>query len=1026
MRAFDLLAGALIASTGLVSAPALAQSTLPPSLRDSFRLGSGGGVLCQVQATNRDKVIQGMFDRAWSIVCRDAARPIGKLYAIRGDAAGAMARLAALRTEASCTGETRGQIEGLGAVAVSQCKLNDADVGYTVYLYDDGKVSWVAEGLSGYDSALQLGLRSIVADRIVDGQVQVATTSVGDPVAFARVQAGALDPDQALAEGYRRNNSGDYAEAAEFFGTLQERADAIAANPEREGEYLVNEALQKSNLGEFAEADPLFAEAERIPTTDQVQVRLRRNFRAVHLLNQQRLAEALAVLDEPVKPVQRAIPVAGSAIEIGRDVAAEINRALPVAQRLGATEVGTLTPEERAVILDAQALQLRGTILRLHGQPGPALAALQQARDQALSVRQGRVVSIIRFRSQILAEIAAAHEAQGDFGAAESNYREAIALLELRYPQTTVLNAARGRLAGYLARRGQRDAALTLYRDIVGSTIANGNSATGLSNTLAPYFALLAEQVPSQPALVEDFFLATQTLVRPGVADTQAQLARELSEGTSEASRLFRQATVLSRDIERLRIEIANARANAGEGGANTAQVAALEAELATLERDQSITQARLSEFPQYRALSTDTITLAELRQTLGPEEAYLKLSVVGPDVYGLYVSPADATAWRLPISAAALDRTVDELRRTITTQENGELVTYPFDVALARGLFLDIAGPVEAQIKGVRQLVFEPDGAMLRLPPGLMVAGQEGVDAYAQRTASPRADKFDFRGVEWLGRDRAVSVAVSAKGFRDARRAPRSAATREYLGFGQNQPVFATVRLAATRAVGGGEADGCQWPLSEWNKPISAAELVRAQSVLGAKGAEVVTGAAFTDDSVVARDDLTNYRILHFATHGLVTAPRPQCPARPALLTSFGGADSDGLLSFREIYDMRIDADLVILSACDTAGRATIEATREAGVTSGGGNALDGLVRAFIGAGGRSVLASHWPAPDDFNATQRLIAGMFENAEGVTVGESLRRARVALMDDPATSHPYYWAGFVIIGDGGQQMLAAR
>jgi CHAT domain-containing protein len=136
----------------------------------------------------------------------------------------------------------------------------------------------------------------------------------------------------------------------------------------------------------------------------------------------------------------------------------------------------------------------------------------------------------------------------------------------------------------------------------------------------------------------------------------------------------------------------------------------------------------------------------------------------------------------------------------------------------------------------------------------------------------------------------------------------------------------------------------------------------------------QVLTGAAFTDSAIQAMGDLAEYRILHFATHGLVSAPQADCPPRPALLTSFGeGEGSDGLLSFAEIFGLRIDADLVILSACDTAGSATVGATREAGVTSGGEFALDGLVRAFVGAGGRTVLASHWPVPDDFDATGRL-----------------------------------------------------
>ncbi len=127
--------------------------------------------------------------------------------------------------------------------------------------------------------------------------------------------------------------------------------------------------------------------------------------------------------------------------------------------------------------------------------------------------------------------------------------------------------------------------------------------------------------------------------------------------------------------------------------------------------------------------------------------------------------------------------------------------------------------------------------------------------------------------------------------------------------------------------------------------------------------------------------------------------------------------------MTFQEIFDLKINADLVILSACDTAGAASVAATREAGVASGGGNALDGLVRSFIGAGGRSVIASHWPAPDDFDATKRLIGGLFTATRGESIADALWATQTRLMDDKQTSHPYYWAGFAIIGDGGQALL---
>jgi len=151
------------------------------------------------------------------------------------------------------------------------------------------------------------------------------------------------------------------------------------------------------------------------------------------------------------------------------------------------------------------------------------------------------------------------------------------------------------------------------------------------------------------------------------------------------------------------------------------------------------------------------------------------------------------------------------------------------------------------------------------------------------------------------------------------------------------------------------------------------------------------------------------------------VTAPQPECPPRPALLTSFGDEQSDGLLSFAEIFDLKIDADLVILSACDTAGEATLGATREAGV-SGGGFALDGLVRAFVGAGGRTVVASHWPVPDDYDATNRLIDGFFSVVAGTSLAEAMRQSQGQLMDQSETSHPFYWSAFAIVGDGGAQL----
>ncbi|RJF94173.1 CHAT domain-containing protein [Sphingomonas cavernae] len=1005
-----------------------------PSLQDSFRLGSGGGVLCRAQNNSADKAIAGMFDRAWTIVCRDAARPIGQLYGFRD---GALARLAAARSEqVTCGAESSGTIEGLGTVGVTECTLAAANVGYRIYRYNDGKITWFAQGLAGYDSALQLGLRTVVADRIVPGEIAVATTGVADPAAFARVQAGTLDPAQTLAEGYRRNNSGDYAEAAEFFDTLQQRLaaeDAVveakdsASREERLNEYLVNRALQRSNLGEFAEADALFKQADRIATLDPVQTRLRRNFEALHLINQRKLDDAKAVLARPVVATGEIVQANNGTIELGEQIAAEINSGLRTGPGLGATQSTSLTPEERAAILDAQALHLDGTILRLGGKPTEGRAQLERGLAQANAIRDGRVTSIARLRSQIMAEIALSHEDQGNYSQAEAVLRDALTLLSTSYPETQAMNGARARMAAFLARRGKRDEALALYRDVVKSATDNREAATGLANQLAPYFALLADLAPSRPELVEDMFLASQTLVRPGVADTQAILARELRDSGNESSRLFRQSITLSRDIERGRMELARLQRVESPDASVRQLIAARQTEVAALAAQQAATQAQLSAFPQYRALSTDAMTLAELRAALRPGEGYYKLVVVGRQVYAIYADADGATGFRVPISATTLEAKVAGLRDTISIEEGGQRVTYPFDVKLAHSLYTDLFAPVENRLVNAQHLIFEPDGAMLQLPANLLVADAAGVDTYLRRAADPEADAFDFRGIEWLGRKHAVSTAVSARNFRDARQTPASRASRQYLGFGQNNPIpGAVLQASAARGPGGPGGLDCTWPLSEWNKPIAASELRTAASQIGGGSADIVTGSAFTDTAIQARGDLADFRILHFATHGLVTAPRPECPARPALLTSFGDQGSDGLLSFREIYDLKLDADLVILSACDTAGQASRAATREAGLTTGGGSALDGLVRAFIGAGGRSVVASHWPAPDDFDATERLIAGLFQSSATDSVAEAMRKAEVRLMDEAATSHPYYWAGFAIVGDGAQQLLVTR
>jgi CHAT domain-containing protein len=988
-----------------------------PSTADSFSLGSGqGDTMCQVQVDSTDPAATGLFDRAYTVVCRDAAAAVGKLYALRPDSGDPFDRVRRERKSAfTCDAGTTATLADAGAVTTTRCQSADG-LGYASLSAQRGKTVYIAEGLAGYRSALELGLRTIIADRIIPGSITIATTEAGDPAAFARAQAGSLDLDRALAEGYRRNNGGNYAEAAEFFDTLAHRE---SGNDRRLGEYLINRALQQSNLGDFDEAAALFAQAEKVPTSDPVELRLRRNYRVIDRLNRGQLDAALNELRRPLTPVSGVITTA----VIDADTAAMLNLGGPLARQLGLSDNVTLTPAEKVAILDAQSTALQGTIARLQKRPEEARGAFSSALSQLDLVHHGQVTSVAHLRAQIMDEQAALAEENGDTGAAESLLRGAINLLAAEYPGSITVNAGKARLAAFLARHGQADAALALYREVVTTLGDNGGATSGFASLLEPYFNLLLSQIDKQPALVDDLFIATQTMVRPGVADTQATLARELSAGDGEAARLFRQSLNLTRATEAMQVELARLSAIAKPTAQDRQGIIDDRAQLAALAAQQTETQAKLSAFPRYRAISTRALTLADLRAVLKPGEAYWKLTAVDSSLYALLVTPDQAIAWKVPLTVAALSDKVTALRQTIAVTEAGKLVTYPFDVALARQLYVDLSGPAAGLLPKIGHLIFEPDGAMQQLPITLLVTEQSGVDRYLARIADKSKDEFDMTGVAWLGATDDVSTAVAARAFRDIRQTGASRASRSYIGFGENAPVPPFIQLTAARPLAGPD---CSWPFSAWSHPISPRELQIASQAIGAGQSTLVTGAAFTDSDVTSRQDLANYRIIHFATHGLVTAPRAQCPARPALLTSYGSRASDGLLDFREIYDLQLDADLVVLSACDTAGSASVAATREAGVTSGGGNALDGLVRAFVGAGARSVIASHWPAPDDYQATERLITAMFTAPRGTPISEALRQGQRRLMADPNTSHPYYWAGFSVVGDGAQPVLRAN
>jgi CHAT domain-containing protein len=150
----------------------------------------------------------------------------------------------------------------------------------------------------------------------------------------------------------------------------------------------------------------------------------------------------------------------------------------------------------------------------------------------------------------------------------------------------------------------------------------------------------------------------------------------------------------------------------------------------------------------------------------------------------------------------------------------------------------------------------------------------------------------------------------------------------------------------------------------------------------------------------------LGDYRIVHFATHGLLNSRHPELSGLVLSLVDAHGNPEDGFLQAHEIYNLKLNADLVVLSACQTALGSEIR-----------GEGQVGLARAFLNAGARSVVASLWRVPDAATAElmKRFYTGML--VEKLTPAEAFTRAQEAVKRVPRWSAPYYWAGFTFQGE---------
>jgi CHAT domain-containing protein/tetratricopeptide (TPR) repeat protein len=291
------------------------------------------------------------------------------------------------------------------------------------------------------------------------------------------------------------------------------------------------------------------------------------------------------------------------------------------------------------------------------------------------------------------------------------------------------------------------------------------------------------------------------------------------------------------------------------------------------------------------------------------------------------------------------------------------------------------LLGPIQDLLPAASRLVIVPDGPLLGLPLEALPCGPASSDAAGADSAEPGPEQLRPLISSWE-----VCYVPSASLWRHLtlRAAKREPPPLELLALGD--PSVSTGMLRE------------RWPRLAY----ASAELAQLDRLLSPRRARIVRGAAATED-LVKSDDIARYGVIHFATHARAGTVDPS--ASGLLLAP--GEENDGFVTPEEILGLRLQADLVTLSGCETArGR----------IVSGEG--VLGLSRAFFHAGATSVLASLWEVDDQ--STASFMSCVYRHlATGKRKGIALMLAKRELCaaEDPDLGHPRSWAPFVLTGD---------
>jgi len=514
----------------------------------------------------------------------------------------------------------------------------------------------------------------------------------------------------------------------------------------------------------------------------------------------------------------------------------------------------------------------------------------------------------------------------------------------------------------------------------------------------------------------------TSSAARATLADPQlAQLARREQDATN-------QMQALNKILARL--------ASAPEGRRLQKVMDDMQRDIDALAKEQVALRKELAErFPDYANLvAPQPATPADIQRTLSPDEVVIAIFSGERQSYVWTITKSEVGYRTAPVSRGQLARDVAQLLRGVNLSD-GEVKD--FDTATAYRLYATLLAPDAAKWSSARLINVIPHGALGQLPFATLLT--QPMVQKSGKAVLPYAD------MPWLIRKVAIAQQSSASGFMALRRAvPAQVERKPFVGFGD--PLFMADAAAGTQrgkrfrslviAASKDETLNALEQAQQTQRPVDNAgvtnkpTLAQAFTMLPAlpdtgeelkdiartTGADqekdVFLGVRATESNIKAAD-LSHYRVVAFATHGLVPGEisgldQPALAmANPALTKD---TENDGFLTLEEVLGLKLNAEWVVLSACNT-GSADGNASE----------AVSGLGRAFFYAGTRSLLVSSWAV--ETVSARLLTTGLFQQQAShpaMSRAEALRQSMLAVMKSKTDdySHPAFWAPFSLVGDG--------